>query len=296
MQEKVENRKYNLLMFMPFVLISLIVYVSTFIVAEYETIKVLASTSFTDMKQLEEKLLSVIMTDNCLRLVNILYAVISVVVFGLMYYHFRKRDSRNNPVQYEKKANLSMLVVAALVTIIALVFFSEIVSFFIKMVLPQWYVDYSMNVASGAFSDVKNPATIVYAVILAPIVEELAFRGLTFLYAKKVNSTLMAMIYSTLLYLLFIGDKYEAVVLAATSIVFVYVMDKYDNIILVILMHMGCNALGLLPISDWLKFSIKEAPLVMFTEILGGMVTLYLSIFLLKKAAPVKKIEKASEI
>ena len=82
--------------------------------------------------------------------------------------------------------------------------------------------------------------------IVAPIVEELIFRGLVYRRTKKMTGTIAAAILSAALFGVFHGNWVQAPYAFIIGIVAVFVYEKFKSIVAPIMLHMSANILSVL--------------------------------------------------
>ena len=87
---------------------------------------------------------------------------------------------------------------------------------------------------------------LLTAGIVAPIVEELIFRGLVYRRTKKMTGTIAAAILSAALFGVFHGNWVQAPYAFIIGIVAVFVYEKFKSIVAPIMLHMSANILSVL--------------------------------------------------
>lgn len=113
----------------------------------------------------------------------LIYAVIGLVIFSLWYY---KGFVKKNPKVKLGDAFTVKSVISSILIVGALYFFITAFMTLAELLLPQAMELYKEMVeAAGIVSD--PILTIVYAIILGPILEELVFRGVTYGLLEKAG-------------------------------------------------------------------------------------------------------------
>ena len=113
----------------------------------------------------------------------LIYAVIGLVIFSLWYY---KGFVKKNPKVKLGDAFTVKSVISSILIVGALYFFITAFMTLAELLLPQAMEIYKEMVeAAGIVSD--PILTIVYAIILGPILEELVFRGVTYGLLEKAG-------------------------------------------------------------------------------------------------------------
>lgn len=81
--------------------------------------------------------------------------------------------------------------------------------------------------------------------ILAPVCEELVFRGLMFKRLRAQTGFLLAAIYSTTIFAVIHGNMVQIIYAFVMGMVFTYVYEKYGSVKAPILAHIGANMVSL---------------------------------------------------
>ena len=115
----------------------------------------------------------------------------------------------------------------------------------LQLVMPKFmlesYTDTQQIIEGGGFL-----IQLVTAGIVAPIVEELIFRGLVYRRTKKMTGTIAAAILSATLFGVFHGNWVQAPYAFIIGIVAVFVYEKFKSIVAPIMLHMSANILSVL--------------------------------------------------
>lgn len=115
----------------------------------------------------------------------------------------------------------------------------------LQLVMPKFmlesYTDTQQIIEGGGFL-----IQLLTAGIVAPIVEELIFRGLVYRRTKKMTGTIAAAILSAALFGVFHGNWVQAPYAFIIGIVAVFVYEKFKSIVAPIMLHMSANILSAL--------------------------------------------------
>lgn len=115
----------------------------------------------------------------------------------------------------------------------------------LQLVMPKFmlesYTDTQQIIEGGGFL-----IQFLTAGIVAPIVEELIFRGLVYRRTKKMTGTIAAAILSAALFGVFHGNWVQAPYAFIIGIVAVFVYEKFKSIVAPIMLHMSANILSVL--------------------------------------------------
>ena len=115
----------------------------------------------------------------------------------------------------------------------------------LQLVMPKFmlesYTDTQQIIEGGGFL-----IQLLTAGIVAPIVEDLIFRGLVYRRTKKMTGTIAAAILSAALFGVFHGNWVQAPYAFIIGIVAVFVYEKFKSIVAPIMLHMSANILSVL--------------------------------------------------
>ena len=91
--------------------------------------------------------------------------------------------------------------------------------------------------------DTFSPVLLfLWAVVLAPALEELAFRGLLLRRVEKAAVTVPAVLISSLLFGMYHGNLSQGITAAAAGLALGYAYVKTDAILVSVVMHIAVNA------------------------------------------------------
>lgn len=115
----------------------------------------------------------------------------------------------------------------------------------LQLIMPKFmlesYTDTQQIIEGGGFL-----IQFLTAGIVAPIVEELIFRGIVYRRTKKMTGTIAAAILSAALFGVFHGNWVQAPYAFIIGIVAVFVYEKFKSIVAPIMLHMSANILSVL--------------------------------------------------
>lgn len=153
----------------------------------------------------------------------------------------------------------------------------------LAVLFPHWLEQYE-NILEGAglTGDITLPM-LLYAVLLGPICEELAFRGLTMGYAKRFMSFWAA---NTVQAILFAGMHMNPLQGAYTFVVglaFGYFVHRCGNLWMGILLHIAFNAFGVFGNA---LIRGGSNPVEMFFILFAAMVGTYLGFIMINRNIP----------
>lgn len=181
----------------PFLLVWVIQIVITIPMTIIYAIKTL-NESGGDFDSLMGSLMTISSDQNFTQSVNVLYGIAALIIFGIWYYRvfvkpFRKR-TRKYPTGFSFHTIASVIFLA-----VGLQYVCTLVVDLIGRIRPEWIMKYNQMMETAGYSDLSF-MLIIYSVIMAPIVEEIIFRGLIFRYARHAMPFWAANIWQALLF------------------------------------------------------------------------------------------------
>jgi hypothetical protein len=172
--------------------------------------------------------------------VMVLYSIICIVVFGLWYYHSCGGDYLPNPSRTFTVPQLTAVVIL----VPGMQFFTSYLIGFITIAFPKWWEQYQKLMDTAGLSDDISPLMLCYSVILAPICEELIFRGVTMRQARKAVPFWLANLLQAFLFGLFHMNWIQGIYAFALGLVLGLVCEKGGSIYYSLLFHMLFNFWG----------------------------------------------------
>ncbi|MCD8156754.1 MAG: CPBP family intramembrane metalloprotease [Clostridiales bacterium] len=142
--------------------------------------------------------------------VNLIYGCLSLLIFGIWYHRvfvrpFRGRRAENYPRGFSFHTIMAILLLA-----IGMQYVTTLVVGVTAALRPDWLTAYNTLMESAGYGDV-NLILAVYTVILAPLSEELVFRGLIFRYARHALPFWLTNIWQALLFGLIHGNFIQGI-------------------------------------------------------------------------------------
>lgn len=192
------------------------------------------------------------------------YAVIGLVVFGIWY--FKSFVKTGPKLKFSQVFGVKSLV-AAIAGSLGFFFAINAALTLAEMLIPWAMEEYHQLVElSGLGSD--TVITVVYAICLGPILEELVFRGVVFSFLEKSNIKPVFTILITAVLFGFVHmNIVQGVYAAALGIFLGFMRYKYRSIMITILAHIVLNATGTYGEILLGKFDISDGVYL----ILGGI-------------------------
>lgn len=174
-------------------------------------------------------------------LISLIYAVIAALALGFWYW--KKFVPKKVPKrEFGQIINLKMFI-GLLILMIGMQYLSTYIVGLTYVINPSWYNTYEFLMENMGFSDVSILLAL-YSIIIAPISEELIFRGVTLHYAKRVMPFWVANIFQAVLFGVFHGNVVQGVYAFVVGLFCGYVCHRGGSIYLSILFHMLFNLWG----------------------------------------------------
>lgn len=171
--------------------------------------------------------------------------VAQVLFYVLLYYFFYSKGltEREKKLMFMGSGKLTS-VLLAITPLFAGRFFSMLYALLLENILPSAYKSYLksselIEQQMGSIGVFQMMLLFLAIVILAPIVEEIVFRGIFFNLLAKKRSTLFAMIVSSLVFGLLHAETMIPVTLIGFILCFIY--HRTGNLLLAMAAHMFNN-------------------------------------------------------
>lgn len=201
---------------------------------------------------------------------------VNVAVSGLWYYFAFGRKGVVNPLRIFSIKTWGAVIALA----VALQALIQFVLMILSELVPTWTETYAKLIEQSGAADLTVLSTIA-TVILAPIGEELAFRGLTYRYLRRAGvGIVLAHIIQALLFGIVHGWSLQAAYAMALGLVLGYLCEKYKTIYVPIVMHCLFNFAGTYGISMFKN--VENMWPAGFGFLIGGSILLAAGIALLK--------------
>lgn len=205
-------------------------------------------------------------------LLGMTFSVSCIAVFGIWYY---KSCSGNFKVDIKKTFH-PYEILGIILLIPGTQFMSSIVTSIISMAFPSWLEDYlELMETSGLSGDIPL-LMMIYSVLLAPISEELIFRGVTYRVARRAFPFWIANIIQALLFGIFHMNMLQGCYTFILGLVLGYICEKGGSIYHVILFHFLFNLWGTTA-SEWLLVGneMVQGLIIIFGTIIGMVGGMY---------------------
>ncbi|MEG2440578.1 MAG: CPBP family intramembrane glutamic endopeptidase [Acetivibrio sp.] len=178
-------------------------------------------------------------TENLL-LISAIGTLVWIMVFGFIYKKQRKIEGKN---LFNKKIKVSRIFVLAFMGMGLQLFINSILGTFLK-VAPELMENYKQLVQSLGMGN--SLISLLYIVVIAPIGEELVFRGVVENYMKKHIKFITANIFQALFFGIYHMNVVQGIYAFFLGLLLGWVANKYGSVRESIILHMAVNLSGCL--------------------------------------------------
>lgn len=196
----------------------------------------------TDQAQLYDFIMNATMSQALSMTLLAGLATVPILIF--IYIRDNNKDRRNGTFVKYKLNNILKYLLIIPFGVFNMLWANYFVAL-LQLVMPKFmlesYTDTQQIIEGGGFL-----IQFLTAGIVAPIVEELIFRGLVYRRTKKMTGTIAAAILSAALFGVFHGNWVQAPYAFIIGIVAVFVYEKFKSIVAPIMLHMSANILSVL--------------------------------------------------
>jgi membrane protease YdiL (CAAX protease family) len=191
--------------------------------------------ALTDVNRLSQEIEDM-MSQNILYLVTVASVLICGVVFGFWYYY----ETQGRPkIKLRIVFGRRNLVFFLILGIGCQFFFSGIMNM-LQPIYPEYYEEYGKTIEGLLDSNIL--LVLLYTIVIAPICEELIFRGVTLYRANKVIPFLGANLLQAIFFGIYHGNIIQGIYAVVMGFMLGLVYRKYHTIYTSILLHMLINA------------------------------------------------------
>ena len=183
--------------------------------------------------------------------IMIIYECFIILAYG--FWHIKVTEKSEHCVIPRNINTVS--VIAVLVLSIGMVVVTEYVTMAEDLVNPAWYDVFEGIMEDAGMAGDLSLGALLYASILAPIGEELIFRGLVFHYSRKAFPVWIAIIYQAILFGTFHMNMFQAIYAFFAGLFLGFVAWYGGNIAWSILFHMAYNTIQSLPLFGFLDYA-----------------------------------------
>lgn len=209
---------------------------------------------------------------------SIIFSVFCIIVFSIWLY---KSCGANFKINIRKSFNPAQILGIALL-VPGAQFMSSIVSSIVAMIFPSWLEEYEALIESAGLAGEVPLLMMIYSVCLAPISEELVFRGVTMRIAQRAFPFWVANIIQALLFGIFHMNPLQGCYTFVVGLFMGYICEKGGSLYHSILFHFLFNLWGTTA-SEWLI--VEDVTLQGLIVIIGTVVGLTGGLYFLKKGS-----------
>lgn len=229
------------------------------------------------------------------------YSIVGIPILAVVYYRtFVKTDSKyysryqvlakaEKPCFSLKGFSLIKLIPGLIILSLGAFAIVNIVADVMTVINPVWLKTLEdLEEMNGIDENMELPM-MIYVLLLGPIVEEIAFRGITTEYLKRAMGFWGAAIVQAILFGMMHMNVLQGTNAAVMGVVYGYVYLKTGNVILTSILHIVNNMLATVLTS----LPGADSPVVFFAIIVCSLTMTYGGMLLIKSS---KKEEMAEEI
>lgn len=173
--------------------------------------------------------------------ISAVYAVLAAAILGFWYWKrfVHKKLSRRTVSQIIHP----QMILGLLLLMIGMQYISTYIVNLVAAINPAWLTTYESLMESIGFGDLSL-ILVIYSVIIAPISEELIFRGVTMSYAARIMPFWLANILQAFLFGVFHGNVVQGAYAFVVGLFCGYVCHRGGSIYLAMLFHFLFNLWG----------------------------------------------------
>lgn len=222
--------------------------------------------------QFSLKALTSVYQDTALaQLGNVAYAIIAIIVFGTWYSKQFLQPFRNRERAYP--AGFSFHTIVALICLaVGLQYVTNLLVTAIGIFYPNLLDQYNSMVSKAGYGGSMSMALLLYTVLLAPVAEELIFRGLIFRFSRYALPFWLANIWQALLFGVMHMNLIQGIYAFFIGLFFGWICHRGRGIKYSIVLHIFFNILGALYAS--LFSDTVNAHLILFS-VVGVVLTIF---------------------
>lgn len=225
--------------FLPFILFIAIQVIVTIVTIVVYAVRSVAEGNGSQILTLLEELPS---SSSYIQLVNLIFSIIILVIFGIWYHRAFVRPLGKRQRKYW--SGFSFQVIVALIFLVfGLQYVAHLLTEGIGILSPTLMDNYNQLLSDVGFESMSL-LLIVYSIILAPIIEEITFRGLTMRFARQWMPFWGANILQALLFGVMHMNVVQGAYAFLMGLFFGWVAKISHSIKQPILMHILFNFLG----------------------------------------------------
>lgn len=205
---------------------------------------------------------------------SVAYSVTALLLFGFWYYKKQAGAGTKIPLPsaFNKWIAIALFLLAGGLQYVVIYLMA-----FVGAVRPDWMQAYE-NLMDLAGISSLSPVAVLYACVIAPVSEELIFRGITLSYAKKAMPVACAICLQAVLFGVFHLNIIQGIYAAFLGLFLGYVREAGGTLAIPILFHAFFNLWGTF-FSPYMYYHM-ELPFFFMLWLTVGVLLTYTGIFL----------------
>jgi len=132
--------------------------------------------------------------------------------------------------------------------------------------------------------------------VLAPIVEELIFRGLMYTQMTEYMKKSRAVIMASVLFGFYHGNLLQAIFATALGLLMIYVYERFHTLVAPILFHIGANVFGILMTETEIFGFLFGSDEIFFTSVVVSSLLIIGVVWLIERRAQKNQIVENGEV
>jgi hypothetical protein len=172
--------------------------------------------------------------------VMVIYSIICIVIFSQWYYHSCGGEYLPNP----RRTFHPLQILGVVVLVPGMQFFSSYLVGVVSMAFPDWLRQYEELIETTGLDGDLSILMLCYSVLLAPVGEELIFRGVTLRLAQRALPFWAANLLQAFLFGFFHLNWIQGIYAFVLGLVLGYVCEKGGSIYFSLLFHVLFNFWG----------------------------------------------------
>ena len=170
----------------------------------------------------------------------IIYALITICLFGLWYYI--KYEADYLPIRHHRFSKKNLLSALGIIILVpGAQFAATMICSGMIIIAPKAFERYEHLLEMAGMDEKMTFFLFLYSVILGPISEELIFRGVTYSIARRIFRFWPANLIQAALFGLFHMNLIQGIYAFALGVLLGYVCEKGKSIYFSLLLHMLFN-------------------------------------------------------
>ncbi len=175
---------------------------------------------------------------------NMIYGVAALIIMGIWYRLAFVRPFKNKKKKDYPTGFSFHTIIAVIFLGMGLQYVTYLICAVVSIFSPQALAEYSYLIENAGYTE-PTAMIVVYSIILAPVTEELVFRGLIFRYTRLAVPFWVANIWQALLFALMHGNLMQGVYAFVMGLILGFICHRGRGIKYSIPVHMVFNIVGL---------------------------------------------------